>query len=281
MPWKGTSSLLSSLPITNSGSSWTPALVMKGAECKRFGWDLFSLHLLTLHPVVSMATGACFIVSCVEGLYLILVPCQESLVTCPFLPSHLIGLDPEPVSSLSRWRAETNARDHCLRSWTVGPPGDTGDWVQRHLARLWKIRNWATGPFPALTWLPGLAGFWGPRDEKITWTLSILILLQEVWFVRQLVNCQRELLAWAWNNCCLWYLSTSHLTNLRVGCLLSVHGVSQVALVVKNPLAMQRHKKYAFKTWIGKIPWRKAWQPTPVFWPGESHRRRSLMGSGP
>ena len=102
MPWKGTSSLLSSLPITNSGSSWTPALVMKGAECKRFGWDLFSLHLLTLHPVASMATGACFIVSCVEGLYLILVPCQESLVTCPFLPSHLIGLDPEPVSSLSR-----------------------------------------------------------------------------------------------------------------------------------------------------------------------------------
>ena len=23
----------------------------------------------------------------------------------------------------------------------------------------------------------------------------------------------------------------------------------------------------------GRIPWRKAWQPTPVFWPGESHRK--------
>ena len=24
--------------------------------------------------------------------------------------------------------------------------------------------------------------------------------------------------------------------------------------------------------WVGKIPWRKKWQPTPVFLPGESHR---------
>ena len=25
-----------------------------------------------------------------------------------------------------------------------------------------------------------------------------------------------------------------------------------------------------FDPWVGKIPWRKAWQPTPVFLPGES-----------
>ena len=28
--------------------------------------------------------------------------------------------------------------------------------------------------------------------------------------------------------------------------------------------------------WVGKIPWRKAWQPTPVFLPGESHGQRNL-----
>ena len=28
----------------------------------------------------------------------------------------------------------------------------------------------------------------------------------------------------------------------------------------------------------GKIPWRRAWQPTPVFLPGESHGQRSLAG---
>ena len=29
---------------------------------------------------------------------------------------------------------------------------------------------------------------------------------------------------------------------------------------------------------IRKIPWRRKWQPTPVFLPGESHRQRSLAG---
>ena len=30
-----------------------------------------------------------------------------------------------------------------------------------------------------------------------------------------------------------------------------------------------------------KIPWRRAWQPTPVFLPGESHGQRSMLGYGP
>ena len=29
---------------------------------------------------------------------------------------------------------------------------------------------------------------------------------------------------------------------------------------------------------LGRIPWRRAWQPTPVFLPGESHGQRSLEG---
>ena len=32
---------------------------------------------------------------------------------------------------------------------------------------------------------------------------------------------------------------------------------------------------------VGKIPWRRAWQPTPVFLPGESHGQRSLAGYSP
>ena len=31
-------------------------------------------------------------------------------------------------------------------------------------------------------------------------------------------------------------------------------------------------------SWVGKIPWRRAWQPTPVLLPGESHGQRSLVG---
>ena len=33
-----------------------------------------------------------------------------------------------------------------------------------------------------------------------------------------------------------------------------------------------------FDPWVGKIPWRRKWQPTPVFLAGESHGRRSLVG---
>ena len=35
------------------------------------------------------------------------------------------------------------------------------------------------------------------------------------------------------------------------------------------------------KHWVGKIPWRREWQPTPVFLPGESHGQRSLASYGP
>ena len=36
-----------------------------------------------------------------------------------------------------------------------------------------------------------------------------------------------------------------------------------------------------FHPWVGKIPWRRAWQPTPVFLPGESCGQRSLVGYNP
>ena len=35
---------------------------------------------------------------------------------------------------------------------------------------------------------------------------------------------------------------------------------------------------HGFSPWVRKIPWRRQWQPTPVFLPGESHGPRSLMG---
>ena len=40
----------------------------------------------------------------------------------------------------------------------------------------------------------------------------------------------------------------------------------------KEPVCQyRRHKRCGFDPWVRKIPWRKAWQPTPVFLPGESH----------
>ena len=42
-----------------------------------------------------------------------------------------------------------------------------------------------------------------------------------------------------------------------------------------------RQKRLRFDPWVGKMPWRRAWQPTPVFLPGESHGQRSLAGYSP
>ena len=36
-----------------------------------------------------------------------------------------------------------------------------------------------------------------------------------------------------------------------------------------------------FKSWVKKIPWRRKWQPTPVFLPGKSHGQRRLVGHSP
>jgi len=40
----------------------------------------------------------------------------------------------------------------------------------------------------------------------------------------------------------------------------------------------RRHKRCGFHPWVRKVPWRRAWQPTPVLLPGESHGQRSLAG---
>ena len=75
---------------------------------------------------------------------------------------------------------------------------------------------------------------------------------------------------------------------------------SLIAQLVKNPPATQEtlvqflgqevplEKGYAtrssilgFNIWVGKIPWRRTWQTTPGFLPGESHGLRSLVGYSP
>ena len=43
----------------------------------------------------------------------------------------------------------------------------------------------------------------------------------------------------------------------------------------------RRCKRCEFYPCGGKMPWKKAWQPTPAFLPGESHGQRSLVGYSP
>ena len=43
----------------------------------------------------------------------------------------------------------------------------------------------------------------------------------------------------------------------------------------------RRHRDMGSIPWVGKIPWRKAWEPTPVFLAGKFHGQRSLEGYSP
>ena len=50
----------------------------------------------------------------------------------------------------------------------------------------------------------------------------------------------------------------------------------------KEPTCQGRRlKRHRFDPWVGKIPWSRKWQPTPVFLPGESHGQRNLEGYSP
>ena len=48
--------------------------------------------------------------------------------------------------------------------------------------------------------------------------------------------------------------------------------------MIKNPPA---NAGDAVQFLVRKIPWRRKWQPTPIFLPGKSHGQRSLAGYSP
>ena len=62
-------------------------------------------------------------------------------------------------------------------------------------------------------------------------------------------------------------------------------GLSAVLTIVTNGPAVKRihwqsgrHIRCRSESWVGKIPWRRAWRPTPVFSPGESPRTEEPGG---
>ena len=68
-----------------------------------------------------------------------------------------------------------------------------------------------------------------------------------------------------------WHLAVRSEAFLRPG------GASGEELTCK----CRRHKRCRFDPWVGKIPWRRTRQPTPVFLPGEPRGQRSLVGYSP
>ena len=49
----------------------------------------------------------------------------------------------------------------------------------------------------------------------------------------------------------------------------------------KSTCQCRRFKRHGFDPWVGKMPWSRKWQPTPLFLPGKSHGQRSLADYSP
>jgi len=68
-----------------------------------------------------------------------------------------------------------------------------------------------------------------------------------------------------------FYLYTHILVGGFLGCASS-----------KEPACQwRRYKKHGFNPWFRKMPWKRKWQPIPVFLPGDSHGQKSVAGYSP
>ena len=76
------------------------------------------------------------------------------------------------------------------------------------------------------------------------------------------------------------YLAPDTQTDLKLIIYLSIKTwcLSQSLSRWRICLQCRRHRRHGLHPWIGKIPWRRKWESTPVFLPGESHGQRSLVG---
>ena len=130
-----------------------------------------------------------------------------------------------------------------------------------------------------------------PDSTSVRWDVCYAIVR---WICKSHCNCHRcstpltENLGGNYQNA--YYQCIDLVPNLHFMDLLCITGAelckhllvqwaSQVALVVKNiPVNAGDVKRCGFDPWTRNIPWRRKWQPTPVFLPGKSHEPRNLAG---
>ena len=60
--------------------------------------------------------------------------------------------------------------------------------------------------------------------------------------------------------------------------MIDIYKAVQTSLEAQWQKIRLQCRRCGFNPWVRKIPWRRKWQPTPVFLPGESHGQRSLAG---
>ena len=104
-----------------------------------------------------------------------------------------------------------------------------------------------------------MCGFSSSDHQKTVWVAFLGSSQDSEWSLPQ--SALNWLLLRAWYLGCCWGTSSS--------------------LVAQQKRIHLQCRRLRFNPQVGKIPWRREWQPTPVFLPGEPHGQRSLAGYSP
>ena len=216
-----------------------------------------------------------------------------------------------------QWGACTS-RTHQLPLLTVGGAGRVvSTWLHScKAACLWNCFAWH--PFPRKNrhiWtepLLGLAGLTPAtkefRREGASLTPKCLQMVEEIHWIRP------SEISWPYDSCIGAMSQSSLECNLNISCvnerafdhfrvvpcnLVSPWFATRFMDNLARVLGLRWDSGYrasvvaqwwgihlqcrrcGFSPWVGKISWRRAWQPTLVFLPGESHGQRSLVGYNP
>ena len=75
-------------------------------------------------------------------------------------------------------------------------------------------------------------------------------------------------------NCMFYTLETG------LGAVLTMVGLPRWLSGKESACPCRRHRRRGLDPWVEKIHWRRKWQPTPVFLPGESCGPRNLWAAG-
>ena len=96
---------------------------------------------------------------------------------------------------------------------------------------------------------------------------------------------QRVLLqtAGVWQPCMqqvYWCHVSKHVSlGASVSRLAFLNNISKASLVAQTVKVCLQCRRPGFNPWVRKTPWRRKWQPTPVFLPGKFHGRRNIQST--
>ena len=120
--------------------------------------------------------------------------------------------------------------------------------------------------------------FWQLKlDANIT-NITVYSNEKVVLWNRQFINVSAKCADHKRTNCVMCVYGGTQVCDL----IMSVYKIVALQVALEPVCQCRRRKRWGLDPWVGKIPWRiRAWQPTPVFLPGESHGQRSLGGYSP